>query len=638
MFVLGSPLTSPDRRECPGVPGVEGIIDLVRERLRTTCDLDALLAGTSQDRYHRALEILRAYEEDPTRLIRRAVLTDRVLADQDDLIKLTIQGERSALSKLEGDIGNWYLTPGLEALGKIIAGRPDTFGKVVLTSNFDPLIEISVRRSGGAATSIGIDTDASPDIVAPGPACSVIHFHGLWSGAGTLHRPDQLKTLRPKLLDAICGYLRQYTCVILAYGGWDDMFMCAVESVLTSRQGSPSVLWGYFGRDRESLTSQQQTHHDVFDRIGAFREGFIPYYGIDVHTFLPSLLKRLGHPRRYAAEIRLPSADEHLVLAGAERLPGYLPGDLSHTTPYDPDTLWGTDRGRFIGFINAEAETSTFELLLKTEGRLQRQKDTNPGASKLPVRWWLRLDALRLMASLPDSDVFEHAIVDPCDPRYRYISATGIPGAVKLGFFLDIPEFSSREDAVRVITKCIQRLHNVLNGSTLFGVVAQSFGIPQPDFVDLVDDLKQEWPTVAVDGLNITTAFVDQPLGVATNERFTFQRREAKAVELYSRGHLSEEQFIRSNGLCAFALALRRQLEFPHAVDLCSNFDLSFTDFWWLASRLEPTSARLSRILSLPPSRRAVWGLCSAEEWRNLEVHVQGQVLDARQSRPLAIE
>src|ERR1022692_4960329 len=140
------------------------------------------IAGTSQDRYHRALEILRAYEEDPTRLIRRAVLTDRVLADQDDLIKLTIQGERSALSKLEGDIGNWYLTPGLEALGKIIAGRPDTFGKVVLTSNFDPLIEISVRRSGGAATSIGIDTDASPDIVAPGPAMRLYHFHGLWSG------------------------------------------------------------------------------------------------------------------------------------------------------------------------------------------------------------------------------------------------------------------------------------------------------------------------------------------------------------------------------------------------------------------------------------------------------------------------
>src|SRR5690242_8615927 len=74
MFVLGSPLTSPEFADAPGVPGVNGIIALVRERLRSVYDLDLLVGGPSIDRYHQALEILKANREDPTKLIRRAVL------------------------------------------------------------------------------------------------------------------------------------------------------------------------------------------------------------------------------------------------------------------------------------------------------------------------------------------------------------------------------------------------------------------------------------------------------------------------------------------------------------------------------------------------------------------------------------
>jgi hypothetical protein len=631
---------------------VNGIIDLILKRLRPICDIDQFLSGPPTDRYHQALEVLKAYLEDPTQLIRRAVLMDRSVEDPSEIKKLITQGDLNSFYTIERDVENWHLAPGLAAFGKIIAGEPEIFGKVVLTSNFDPLIEISVRRAGGEATSIGIDSDASPDIVAPSSACRVLHFHGLWSGSGTLHRPDQLKQNRPLLFDAICGYLRKYTCVVLAYGGWDDIFIKAVHCVLSSRNASPTILWAHFNGDPEEVKRQRPSILGDLDRLAVSRDGFIPYYGIDVNEFLPRLFDLLGRPGPHRRQPRVPSADER-VQPPARRVLAFAAQDDAYSAPYYPDSLWGTDRGRFLGLMNASTDVGAYESLVQTEGRIQSQIQSHPELSGLPVRWWLRLDASRLTSRSNASEAIEYAVADSYDPRFQYMRSYGLPRGVQLGAFLDMPRFMGTNHSVELLGRCVECIESAVDRLHLFGIVARWFQVPVLDFSMVLEKSKRVWSTLAVDGLNLVEEYATTGKGAYDNskqfrERLSDDRSddhqtellggEARAVEMYAQGKLSEETFVREYGIRTFALALRRGLAFPTAVAISSQIDLSCADFWWLVTKLEPSPSRLSDILSLTASRRAVWGLCSLKEWSSFESYIQAQILDVRQGRPLVLE
>lgn len=650
MFVLGSPLTSPEQAGERGVPGVNGIIDLVRKQLSGIYDLDAVLSGPSSDRYYQALEVLNAYLEEPTRLIRRAVLMDRLVEDSAEMTSRIVQGEHSCITRFEYDVGNWHLGPGLEAIGRLIVGKPDVFGRVVLTSNFDPLIEISVRRAGGDATSIGIATDAHPDIVAPS-SCRIIHFHGFWSGSGTLHRPDQLKQNRPQLLEAMCTYLREYTCVVLAYGGWDDIFMEALRTVLSSRSGSPRVFWAHFNADPDAVKRQQPPMLHELDRISRSRDVFIPYYGIDVNHFLPRLFDRLGRPNPDRFQIRIPSADER-VQPPTQRVVASLAQEGPHGAPQYPDLLWGVDRGRFLGLINVSRNVGVYESLVQTEGRIQHLTQTVAGLTTLPTRWWLRLDASRLASRVNAFEAIDDAGVDPHDPRLKYLRSKGTPPAVQLGAFLEMPPFKSPDEAVTLLARCIELIEKAVGRVHLFGVVAQWLQVPDPHFCVTAERSRTVWPTLAVDGLNENTKSMTEIRSTPHVRRqadtittcvvpppdFELLGAESRAVELFALGQLPEATFVLEHGICAFALALRRGLSFPAMAALASQIDLSYTDFWWLVTRLEPTPARLRQILELPAPKRAAWGLCSSSEWGGFHNYVRAQVIDVRQGRPLVFE
>lgn len=657
MFVLGSPLTAPEAAGARGVPGVTAIIELVRERLRGFCDLDPYLSGPSDiERYQQALEVLQAFREDPTRLIRRAVLMDRIVEDLEEEVEQVVRGDLSACDLFENDLENWHLATGLEALGKIIAGAPDVFGRVVLTSNFDPLIEISVRRAGGQAVPIRIDSDAPPDIVGSTAPCRVIHFHGFWSGSGTLHRPEQLKHTRPQLFDAICGYLKQYTCVVLAYGGWDDIFMEAIRSVLQSRHGSPNVLWAHFNSDPAAVARQQSSLLKEFDQIAVLRERFVAYYGINVNDILPRLFDRLGKPEPYHGEVRkrefrVPAADE-TVSPAEGRVLAFASQDTARTTPYYPDTLWGIDRGRFLGLLDAAPNSGIYAALVQIEGQLQRATAGHAELSDLPLRWWLRFDAARLVSASDPLQSLGAAALDTDDPRLRYLRAKGLPPGIQLGAFLVMPDLPTAAESFHILKRCIAGLQRAVDGGRLTGTVAQWSQITNTSLGELLEESKRLWPSIAVDALVTGPASSRavagqtycclESMGRLNDQSETHRpdllRAAERAVEKYAQGTLFESSFLRDYGVSAFAQALRRGLDFPAAVKFSSKTDLYCADFWWLVTRLEATPERLLQIMSLAVSRRAVWGLVTATEWNNLPRYLQVQILDARQGRPLVFD
>src|SRR5258708_6192568 len=125
--------------------------------------------------------------------------------------------------ELEKDLTGWGISPGCAALGTLVARFPSSFGQAVLTSNFDPLVEISIQRAGGAVRRTVLHGDGSVG-ESSGQGCNVVHFHGDWVRSDTLHTSTQLWQHRPRLIGSLTKLLREHTVVVIGYGGWSDVF------------------------------------------------------------------------------------------------------------------------------------------------------------------------------------------------------------------------------------------------------------------------------------------------------------------------------------------------------------------------------------------------------------------------------
>ena len=286
VFLVGSPLSAPSEPGLPGVPGVNGVIDLIRSEFAEDANqlalLEQALSRAVSKRYQEAFLFLqgRRGQQTVNEIIRDAVLkawtghphriTNR--ANPDDVCRA-----------MDLDIRGWAIGPGIEALGRLIAAYADAFGKSILTTNFDPLLEVSIRRAGGNYFRTTLHADGNL-AQTEGTGCHVIHLHGYWYGSDTLHTPRQLTQPRPRLRASLSALLRNKLVIACGYGGWDDSFTEALMEVVRDDTAYPEIIW---------------TFHAVRPIIGDELAGRLApgidrgritlYSGIDCNQFLPKL-------------------------------------------------------------------------------------------------------------------------------------------------------------------------------------------------------------------------------------------------------------------------------------------------------------------------------------------------------------
>jgi tetratricopeptide (TPR) repeat protein len=280
-FLLGSAIAFP-RNDGPGIPGISGVIKIIRDRFAEddTTDYFDSEVGPLRDAssYQKAMQLLLHCEGTAAlnQVIRKAVLgAYSKPASQ--------SANEEHLEKYEHDAESWVLSPALASLGKLC---PVLNVNTILTSNFDPLIEISLRRHSAKATTVVLSDDGGfSGVFAEG--CSVVHFHGYWRGQDTLHTVDQIKKPRPKLEGELRRLLADHILVVLGYGAWDDVFTSSLFSVIREGGRDANVLWAFFNSDLPTIVA---THSNFFEKIySGYSTRVIPYVGIDAHKFLPNL-------------------------------------------------------------------------------------------------------------------------------------------------------------------------------------------------------------------------------------------------------------------------------------------------------------------------------------------------------------
>lgn len=222
-------------------------------------------------------------------VIRLAVLRARTPTIEPHLIRSYLADE-GRLKDLEDDNAGWAVPQGISAIGRILSRVPGEVVGPILTTNFDPLLEVALRTCGMESFPIIADGDGSftyPE--RPSGVVPVAHLHGYWRNGDTLHTAAQLTNPRPRLLGSLRQILTNSTCIVLGYGGWDDVLTSSLLQVVQEgSQRQLEVLWGCHGHEPNLgvLTGSQ-----LPGRVQ-------PYIQVDANSLLPAVDAALAERSR----------------------------------------------------------------------------------------------------------------------------------------------------------------------------------------------------------------------------------------------------------------------------------------------------------------------------------------------------
>ena len=262
------------------------MIELIRKEFQGTdthADFEAALATGTPNQYQSAFSFLHARrgQTAANQVVRAAVWSSLDLTNwPSELPPTTPRDVTDAVCRsIETDIGAWYLPPAVASLGRLLVDCTDAFGHVVLTTNFDPLIGVSIAKHGGKRFRTVLHSDgALGQTTAEGT--HIVHLHGYWCGADTLHTPQQLARPRPQLHKSLVHLLEGSTLVVIGYGGWDDVIASALVDVLSDSTSNPEIMWCFHENDADKISaSNAQLLATLDPGIGRGRVSL--YRGID---------------------------------------------------------------------------------------------------------------------------------------------------------------------------------------------------------------------------------------------------------------------------------------------------------------------------------------------------------------------
>jgi hypothetical protein len=294
----------------PSVPGVTDTLTILRRGLppEEQIELDRLLAAFEEpgEKYRQAFQFLglRRPPKFAERVLKLATLR---AYDHGGLTNQEILGLGG---ETESKVDRWKLPTGQAALGRILTGLPPTLLGPVLTTNFDPLTEVAVRRAGGTATTyIHADDSSFVANVRVQIGVGVVHLHGFWRDSPVLNTADELLQDRNSLAAALRVILERHTLLVIGYGGWSDVVTRTLLQVVNdNRSEDLDVLWAVH-RDARQLESTASG--------AALVKGFSSapsnvhfYAGVDAGELMSALELQLAPTLEYVDSARrsVPSA------------------------------------------------------------------------------------------------------------------------------------------------------------------------------------------------------------------------------------------------------------------------------------------------------------------------------------------
>lgn len=185
------------------------------------------------------------------------------------------------------DQWDWKIPRGVRSLAVLMASLPEERRGSIITTNFDPLLEVALRRVGGRPRIYAFDVDGHLKTLESG-FVEVVHVHGYWRDTDTLHCDHQLIQNRPRLERALAKRLRENDVFVVGYGGWDDVISRFFNTNVDAYDfDGMDVAWGAFGSVDPSSVGPA-----LDPRFGR-SNSVVLYEGVDVNEVLPKVIDRV---------------------------------------------------------------------------------------------------------------------------------------------------------------------------------------------------------------------------------------------------------------------------------------------------------------------------------------------------------
>lgn len=192
------------------------------------------------------------------------------------------------MGKAQPAENEWYISKCIDDLTRLICETNINVG-IILTTNFDEVIEYSLYRAGREP----IVKDLTIDQPIGGTQgytekAIVVHLHGLWN-RDTMHSTNQLSALRPKIESSIKNVLSDSKLYVLGYAGWDDIFLQALASIVNDDDATYNIRWAFY----ESMPEKAQADNQGLFKLvsDATANGrFQGYCGVDCHKLFEDVL------------------------------------------------------------------------------------------------------------------------------------------------------------------------------------------------------------------------------------------------------------------------------------------------------------------------------------------------------------
>lgn len=230
------------------------------------------------ERYQRAAELVLA--RGGKKRIRSALCKATLSAstEETDTISTKIANMPSGeIRALEHDL-EWRVGRSHTQFATFYASIPPRIRGPILTTNFDPLIEVALREKSILANTVTVSGTTIPtaEQLEDLTSTPVFHLHGYWRNSNSLHTQSQLNATRPQVASFIRSHLSNCLLVVAGYSGWNDIFMRELNIAFTDGQLYDSeICWSVFSSNEFSI----QENSELAKLVGS--PGFNIYFGID---------------------------------------------------------------------------------------------------------------------------------------------------------------------------------------------------------------------------------------------------------------------------------------------------------------------------------------------------------------------
>lgn len=122
--------------------------------------------------------------------------------------------------------------------------------------------------------------------------------------------------------------------------------------------------------------------------------------------------------------------------------------------PLDLGTMWGLDRGSFVGVLLATQGTRLCDDLKNVERVLHEAQDSVACVVRLPARWWIEVDPGQFPNGPQNARQIGEAAINDRDPLAAFVAANGFPADVIPGVVLRLSEQETSQRISPIVHWC----------------------------------------------------------------------------------------------------------------------------------------------------------------------------------------